>query len=92
VILDADSGKLLNTFDVTKGSDQIALDVSQKRIYIPAGGKMQVVSVETDTPKLLGEVPISADCKRVTVDPQSHDVWIAYHDTVGSYFQKFVSK
>ena len=92
VTLDADSGKILSTIDVSKGSDQIALDVRMKRIYLPAQGKMQVISVDGDTPKIMAELPISTDCKRVTVDTKTHDVWIAFQDKTGSYVQKFASK
>jgi DNA-binding beta-propeller fold protein YncE len=92
VTLDADSGKIVNTFDVTKGSDQVAMDIKMKRIYIPAGGKLQVINVEGDTPKVLAELPISTDCKRVTVDTKNHDVWIAFQDKTNSFFQKFIAK
>jgi DNA-binding beta-propeller fold protein YncE len=92
VTLDADKGTILNTFDVVKNSDQIAMDIKMKRIYIPSEGKLQVISVDSDTPKLISEMSISADCKRVTVDTKTHDVWIAFEDKKLSFFQKFVAK
>ena len=89
VILDADSGKLLNTVDVVASSDQIAYDPSNMRVYIPAGGELQVVQIDGDNGKVLGSVPVSKDCKRVAVDRRTHDVYVAFSEGTESYFQKF---
>jgi DNA-binding beta-propeller fold protein YncE len=89
VILDADSGKLLNTVDVVASSDQIAYDPSNMRVYIPAGGELQVVQIDGDGGKVLGSVPVSKDCKRVAVDRRTHDVYVAFSEGTESYFQRF---
>lgn len=89
VVLNADSGAMISTFNVGKGSDQIALDASMHRLYIPAESKLQVIDVTSDAPKMIAEPAIAKDCKRVTVDTVTHDVWIAFVEGSGSYFQRF---
>ena len=89
VIVDADSGNLLNTVDVLPNSDQIAYDSSLKRVYIPSEGQIQVVQIDGDGGKVIGSVPVGSDCHRVVVDRKSHDIWVAYSDSGNSYFQRF---
>ena len=89
VVLDADSGKLLQTLDVTKGSDQIAYDPELKRLYIPGSAVIEVVQVNDSGVTSLGTVPVAKTCKSVTVDPKTHDVWVAYADDKDSFVQKF---
>ncbi|HVT12674.1 MAG TPA: hypothetical protein VHE55_10440 [Fimbriimonadaceae bacterium] len=92
VVLDAATGKLLRTMDIVRGSDQIAYDGSLHRLYIPSQGKIQVIGVSKESETLVGEVDVNADCHRVAIDPQSHDVWVAYSDKSNSYVQKFQAK
>lgn len=89
VILDADSGKLLQTIDVVKGSDQIAYDRKLKRVYVPGQGQIQVIQIDADGGKLIGSVPVNPDTHRIAIDRKTSDVWVAYSDSSGSYFQKF---
>ena len=92
VILNSTTGKLLNTIDIVKGSDQIAYDGQLKRLYIPSESKIQVVQIEGENGKVVSTVPVGADCHRVTVDPTTHDVWVAYTEKTDSFVQKFVAK
>lgn len=89
VLLDSKSGTLLDTVEVVKGSDQIAYDPSLRRVYIPAAGTLQIIQITGNKGKMLGEVPVSKDCKRVVVDPKTHVVWVAYSEGNTSYFQSF---
>jgi DNA-binding beta-propeller fold protein YncE len=90
VTLDADSGKILSTVDVTKNSDQIAYDAGLKRLYIPGSGALQILEVQDDGPKVIDTVPAPAGCHSITVDSNTHNVWVAYTDKVHSYVMKFV--
>ncbi len=91
-ILDADSGKLLSTVDVVKGSDQIAYDEGLKRLYIPGAATIQIIQIDADGGKVVGSVPVGADCHRVTVDPTTHDIWVAFSDKENSFVQKFTAQ
>jgi DNA-binding beta-propeller fold protein YncE len=89
VILNADSGKILQTLDVTKSSDQIAYDSQLKRLYIPGSGVIQTVQVYASGAEIIGSASLPKGCHSVTVDPQTHDVWVAYADDANSYVMKY---
>jgi DNA-binding beta-propeller fold protein YncE len=91
-ILDADSGKLLSTVDVVGGSDQVAYDRANQRVYIPGSGVIQVIQITGDDGKVLGTVPVAKDCHRVVVNQTTHDVYVAFSEGTESYFQKFTAK
>ena len=88
-ILDANTGQIKSELDVSKKSDQVAYDQGLHRLYIPAGGKMQVVEIASGKGTIVGTVDIDPDCKRVSVDPKTHDVWIAFSNAKGSFVQQF---
>ncbi|HWD37752.1 MAG TPA: hypothetical protein VG944_02805 [Fimbriimonas sp.] len=92
VMLDADTGKLLKSVEVLQGSDQIAYDSGNKRLYIPAQGQIQVVQITGDDAAVLGSVPVGKDCHRVAIERRTHSVWVAYSEGAESYFQKFAAK
>lgn len=92
VVLNADSGKILQTLDVVKNSDQIAYDAGLKRLYIPGSGALQVVQFEGGSAKIVGSAPLAKGCHSVTVDPKTHDVWVAYTDASNSYVMKYLAK
>jgi len=88
-ILDADSGKLLSSVDIVKGSDQIAYDAKYKRLYIPGAATIQVVQIAGDTGTVVASIPVGKDCHRATVDTKTHDLWVAFTDGTNSYVQRF---
>ena len=92
VILDAANGTIVGRLDVVKSSDQIAYDEHLKRLYIPGESTIQVVQISGDTATVLGSVPVAKDCHRVTVDPGTHDIWVAYSEGDKSFVQKFTAK
>lgn len=89
VIVNADSGKILSTVDVTKGSDQIAYDASLKRIYIPGTAGLQTIQVTSSGAEVIGSAPCPKGCHSVTVDPETHNVWVVYADAANSYAMKY---
>ena len=88
-IVSADSGKLMTTVDVVKGSDQIAYDAGLKRLYIPGSGTLQVLQVKGATATVIGTVPVPSSCHSITVDPKTHSVWVVYADATNSFAMKF---
>jgi len=88
-VLDAATGKLLSTLDIVKGSDQIAYDEGLHRLYIPGAASIEVLEMSGDSGTVIGSVPVASDCHRVAIDPETHDVWVAYSDKTNSYVQKF---
>lgn len=88
-VLDADTGALVSSADITKGSDQIAYDQALKRLYIPGSGVIQVFQAGKDAVKLVGDAPLPKGCHSVTVDPKTHDVWVVYSDDKDSYAMKY---
>ena len=88
-LLNATTGQILSEMAVLPKSDQIAYDAELHRLYIPAGGKLQVISVAGGKGTDLGTVPVDRDCKRVSVDTATHDVWVAFSNTTGSFVQRF---
>lgn len=92
VVLSTESGTILQTLDVVKSSDQIAYDAQLKRLYIPGSGTIQVVQMGSGGAKIIGSAPLPKGCHSVTVDPKTHDVWVAYADTTNSYVMKYTVK
>jgi DNA-binding beta-propeller fold protein YncE len=92
VVLNSDSGKILQTLDVVKSSDQIAYDSKLKRLYIPGSGSIQVVQIGAGGAKIVGSASLPKGCHSVTVDPSTHDVWVAYSDDANSYVMKYTVK
>lgn len=91
VILDADSGKILQTLDVVKGSDQIAYDSKLQRLYIPGSGEIQTVQITETGASVIDTETVPAGCHSVTLDPKTHNVWVAYKDANGGYVMKYVA-
>ena len=92
VVLDAMSGKIQTTLDVTKNSDQIAYDSTLHRLYIPGSGQLDIVQVTKDEATLLGSVSVPKACHSITVDSKTHDVWVAYTGDTNSYVMKLSAK
>jgi hypothetical protein len=85
VTVDLASGKVLSAVEVAPGTDQIAADIKFGRLYSPGKGHLTVLDISGDTPKLMGDIAIPAGAHSVAVDPNSHDVWIAYGDASSAH-------
>ncbi len=88
-ILDATTGAVSCLLDVTPRTDQIAYDQKLKRLYIPGAGTIQVVQIVKGQGIVIGSVAVDSDCRRVSVEPSTSDVWVAYSNKKGSYVQQF---
>ena len=88
-IIDVKSGSVVTTLDVASRVDQIAFDPSTKRVYCPSGTGVMSVVQETDAgASLLDTITIPRGTHTVTVDPQTHDVWISYGAPDNDYVEK----
>jgi DNA-binding beta-propeller fold protein YncE len=93
VVLDATNGKLITTVDIAPGTDQVAFDAGNKRVYCGCGGGVISVVQETaDGATLLGNVKTVGTGKTLTVDPKTHAVWTAYFDKTNCYVLKLTAQ
>jgi DNA-binding beta-propeller fold protein YncE len=93
VVLDAVNGKQIATVDIAKGTDQVAFDPGNQRIYCGCGNG--VISVVQETPEgatLLGNVQTVGTGKTLTVDTKTHAVWTAYFDKTNCYVLKLSAR
>lgn len=89
---DLKTGKLLSTTEITSGVDQIAIDHELGRIYCPGQGKLSVVAVYGSTPMVLQTLSIPRGVHTLTVDPKTHDVWLAYADAKNAYLAQYIAR
>ncbi len=90
-VIDAASGKIVQTLPLASNTDQIAFDSKLRRIYAPGGGFITVIGVGNDgTAAVLGQVTVPAKDHTLAVDPNTGNVWISYTDGTTSYLQSFV--
>jgi len=87
-VMDSTNGKVLATVDIAGGVDQIAFDAGNKRVYCASSGSVSVVEETADGAVSLGNVKTAPGAKTITVDPQTHAVWIAYADKEAAYVRK----
>ena len=79
VAIDLGSGKVVSSADVAPRVDQIAYDPGLKRVYCASGsGVLSVVDASGTELKYLGEVPTHKGAHAVTVDNETHAVWISF--------------
>ncbi len=93
-MLDLKTGNVLAVVPIAGLADQIAFDPGLKRVYC-ACGRPGIISVVQETAMgatLLANVPSAKGAHTLTVDPQTHAVWICYTDATRSYLQQFVAR
>ena len=91
-VLDLKTGSVITSVDIAPGTDQIAFDPGNKRVYCATGGGFISVVQETDSgAALVANVPVAKEAHTIAVDPATHDVWICYPGATESYLQKFVA-
>jgi DNA-binding beta-propeller fold protein YncE len=79
VLMSDKDGHVLSSTDIPQRVDQIAYDHELHRVYCASGtGKIGIVGLESGRLSTLGEVPSSAGCHSIAVDPKTHTVWIAF--------------
>jgi DNA-binding beta-propeller fold protein YncE len=77
-VLDATTGKIVDTIRCGNGVDALGWDPAEKLIYIPAGRDSNVTVVHQDSPDkytVVATVPTALGAKTISVDPLKH---IAY--------------
>jgi DNA-binding beta-propeller fold protein YncE len=92
VVLDIRSGAVVATVNIAPGTDQIAFDPGNKRVYCPANGTMSVVQETDSGATLLANVPIALSVHTLAVNPATHDVWVSYPTATGSFLQKYTAR
>jgi DNA-binding beta-propeller fold protein YncE len=79
VALDIKTGALVAQAPVAPRIDQIVFDPGTMRIYCASGtGVVSVVQETTAGLSALGDVVVPEHAHTITVDPGTHNVWIAY--------------
>ncbi|GAC1345974.1 MAG: hypothetical protein NVSMB18_26900 [Acetobacteraceae bacterium] len=75
LIVNADTGALLSTIPISGGTDQVAIDVANRRAYFgDKAGVVDVINLDTNT--LVGDLPAEKNMHTLTVDPTTHDVYV----------------
>ncbi len=90
VVVDLNSGKVISSADIGKGTDQIAYDPGNNRIYCAGKGAISVLEATDDGVKSLGSVPTPSGSHTLAVDLKSHAVWTCYFDKTNSYLLKLM--
>jgi DNA-binding beta-propeller fold protein YncE len=89
VALDIKTGTLVAQSPVTPRVDQIVFDPGTMRVYCASGtGVVSVVQETTAGLTALGDVVVPEHAHTITVDPGSHNVWIAYGGTHDDYIMQ----
>jgi len=79
VLMDRNTGKILDRADIAHGVDEIAYDPHTHLAYCASKlGELSVVRITSDKLTSLGSVPDEKGTHSVTVDPNTHTVWIGY--------------
>ena len=90
VAIDIETGKVCGSTDIAKGTDQIAFDPGNDRIYCACKGSISVVAASDSGVKLLGNVESPAGAHTITVDTKTHAVWICYADKSASWLRMYL--
>ncbi len=85
VAIDTKTGQVIGSTEITKKVDQIAFDVSTRRIFCAGPDHLSVVKATATGVKFLGNVDSATTAKNVAVDPTTHKVWTTYTNGTDSY-------
>jgi DNA-binding beta-propeller fold protein YncE len=78
VVMDADTGKILDAVDIGKGSDGCGFDPSKGLAYSANGGDGTVTVIGEGDPgkfKVVATVPTQAGARTMTLDPKTHRLY-----------------
>jgi DNA-binding beta-propeller fold protein YncE len=77
-IVDARSGKVLQTLNTGKGADGVAYDRRQKLAFVPAGraGTLAVIAVGKDKSTILETVPTQVGARTIGLDERTGRVYL----------------
>ncbi len=92
ICLDSRSGALLGSVEIAKDVDQIAYDPFAQKLFCASGtGVVSVVGVTRSGISLIGDFATASGAHSLALNRTSKtiDVWTAYSNSAGSYFQCF---
>ena len=92
VAIDTKTGKVAATAAIVDHVDQIAFDVTTRRIFCAGPGAMSVVQASDEGLALLGKIETNATAKNVAVDPKTHAVWTTFTDGKDSFAKSWMQK
>jgi DNA-binding beta-propeller fold protein YncE len=92
VLMSRSNGRVLASAEIAARVDEMAYDPKFHTAYCASGqGKISVVSVKDGQLTALGDVPNTAGCHSIVIDPQTHIVWVAYAKGDQSFAQPFMA-
>jgi DNA-binding beta-propeller fold protein YncE len=80
VVLDADSGKILATLPIGRGSDGCVFDQVRGLAYSSNGGDGTLTVVKEETPEkfsVVATVPTQQGARTMTIDPKTHKLYLS---------------
>jgi DNA-binding beta-propeller fold protein YncE len=89
VSIDLGSGKVVSQATIAPDVDQIVLDPVKKRVYCACTSFISVVDSSKPELKPLAGVPTNIHVHTLTLDPQTHAVWVSFKEKQQSFLQKF---
>jgi DNA-binding beta-propeller fold protein YncE len=89
VSIELDSGKVVSQTKIAPDVDQIVLDPVKKRIYCACTSFISVVDSSKPELKPLAGVPTNIHVHTLTLDPETHAVWVSFKEKQQSFLQKF---
>lgn len=84
---DPESGKMVGSAAITDSIDQSALDPSRHIVYSAGHGNVTAVEINRNGLLAKGSVSVSRGAHTLTVDPNTHDVWICFSEGGHAYIQ-----
>lgn len=90
VAIDIKSGAVTTSTDIAKGVDQIVYDASKHLIFCACGtdGEVSIVKVtKKGNLKHLEDVTVPKGTHTIAIDPSTHDAWVSYSTTTGSFLE-----
>ena len=90
-VLSAATGVVERSITIGRGNhiDQMAYDPQYHRLYCPDHGRLIVIDTQATSKPVLGTLAIPKGTHSATLDPVTHEVWIAYVRHGHSYVQSF---
>ncbi len=71
------------------GVDQIAFDPGNQRVYCAARGFISVLQDSKRGVRSLGDVESPSGAHTITVDTDTHDVWVCYGSDSDAHLARF---
>lgn len=90
-VMDTISGALIDSVDISPDVDQIAFDPGNRRLYCASSiGQLSVVQETDSGAQHVADITVPRRTHSVTVDPTTHNVWIAYGAADNDYVMKLI--